>query len=233
MSYRLNQRDEDDVRYWLGRDVLGDLGVRSSGSNYESHLLYEPILNDLPYRYVERHKEEDGSITVTVHGTEDVGLRCGPVLVKPKRPHYVDRGAGEELVAISERDRRLQRIWWLLDRKHALVLEQAYGGGRTLPALEVFAELAPLVCETMGAFTVHLRDKDAGTRFEAMMGLGERLRRRKFDQKGDKASEADLDLQVEIETEADLRLSAACREYSSVADREYGAKKADKERGVG
>lgn len=217
MSYRLNQRDEDDVRHWLGRDVRGDLGVRSSSSNFESRALLMPIRNNVPSHYYDIH--EDG--TTTRHGTDDVGLRCGPILVVPKKPAYVERDLGAELIATSKRDRLLQRIWQAVPAAHRHTLEAVYGGGRTFPAFEVFGELAPLVCDTLGAGAVHLRDKAAPTKFDAMVSFGERLRRKKWDQKGDQANERELDLSTDIETEADLRLSKACREYSAIADRAY------------
>lgn len=219
MSYRLNQRDEDDVRHWLGRDVRGDLGIRSSSSNFEARALLMPIRNNVPFTYVDR---DEKGVAIKWHGTEDVGLRCGPILVVPKKPAYVERDLGAELIATSKRDRLLQRIWHAVPAAHQHTLEAVYGGGRSFPAFEVFGELAPLVCDTLGASAVHLRDKAASSRFDAMVSFGERLRRRKWEQKGDQADERELDLATDIETEADLRLSKACREYSAIADQEYG-----------
>src|SRR4051812_16688546 len=98
MTYRLDQRDEADVRYWLGDDLRGDLGVHSGSGNLDSRSIYKPILNFRSFRYAE--KDDNGDWVF--HGTEDIGLRCGPIVVKPKKPHYVHRETSQTLVRLSQ-----------------------------------------------------------------------------------------------------------------------------------
>lgn len=219
MSYRLDQRDEADVRYWLGDDIRGDVGVHSGSSSLDKRSIYEPIQNFKPFRYVER--DDNGNLTW--HGTEDVGLRCGPIVVKPRKPHYVHRELSDSLVTISERDVFLDGIWTQLAPDVQKALELCYSGSPVPKGFEVFGDVAPLLYDTKGAAICERREsthaKQQLTRLDALMQFGFRLM-----QKGIEISESDQDLRAEMEIEADLRLSRACREYTAIADVAYATR---------
>lgn len=233
MSYRLDQRDEADVRYWLGDDIRGDVGVKSDSGSLERRSIYKPIENFRPFRYVER--DEWGRLTF--HGTEDVGLRCGPILVKPKKPAYTQRDEGDSLVTLSTRDIFLEGLWEQLNPAvnpkvgpdTRVAIELCYSGLPVPKGFEGFGDVAPLLYDTKGALLCRLRESAlAGhelTRLDALMRFGFRMM-----QKGITIKERDYDLKTEMEMEADSRLSRACKQYSRVADEAYG--KAKKEASV-
>jgi hypothetical protein len=228
LSYRLDQRDEADVRYWLGDDIRGEVGVHSGSGSLDARSIYKPIENFKPYRHVER----DQYGRLTWHGTEDVGLRCGPIVVKPKKPAYVQREEGDLLVTFSERDFFLESLWKQLDPAvnpninpdTRVAIELCYGGLPVPKGFEDFGDIAPLLYDTKAAPIVQQRESSRAkrqlTRLEALMQFGFRMM-----QKGIEIKERDYDLKTEMETEADARLSMACREYTRVADAAYKAKK--------
>jgi hypothetical protein len=228
MSYRLDQRDEADVRYWLGDDIRGEVGVHSGSGSLDARSIYKPIENFKPYRHVER--DQFGRLTWS--GTEDVGLRCGPIVVKPKKPAYVQREEGDLLVTFSERDFFLESLWKQLDPAvnpninpdTRVAIELCYSGLPVPKGFEDFGDIAPLLYDTKAAPIVQQREASRAkrqlTRLEALMQFGFRMM-----QKGIEIKERDYDLKTEMETEADARLSMACREYTRVADAAYKAKK--------
>jgi hypothetical protein len=196
MTYRLDQRDEGDVRYLLGDDVRGDVGVRSSASSFEARSIYAPIVN-FPW------------------------LKCGPIRVTAKKPHYVEHELGGKLVRLSERDTFLQAIWNQVGPADRDTLERCYSGYRLLPHFEVFGDIAPLVCDTGGALVVEQRERAHTrihlSRLEAMVSFAGRIDKYRSPNTPD-PNQRDLDLFNEIEIEADHRLSQACRHYTALAD---------------
>lgn len=218
MSYRLDQRDEADVRYWLGDDIRGEAGVHSGSGSLDKRSIYKPIENFRPYRYVER---TGGSLVW--HGTEDVGLRCGPIIIKPKKPHYVARDMADEIVMLSERDVFLEALWGQASPHVQATLELCYSNSPVPHGFEIFGDVAPLLYETRGAALCERRESTTArrglTRLEALMNFGLRMM-----QKGVQFSDADLDLRTDMEVEADIRLSQACRDYTAIADAAYAAR---------
>jgi hypothetical protein len=220
MSFRLDPRDESDLRYYLGEDARGDVGVHSGSSSLEGRAIYEPIKNNRPFRYIE--KDDNGNWFA--HGTEDVGLRCGPILVKPKKPAYQEREMGHTLVLVTETEQRVEAVWSRLEQSHREALERCYTTHRFLPHFGVFGDIAPLILDTRGALTVESRERsrakdDQLSRIECAIAFAAR-----FEMGKEPASESDQRLRAEMQEEADERLSKACRRYTAYADEAREAK---------
>jgi hypothetical protein len=230
VSFRLDRGDEIDVRHWLARDPSG--GGSRSGS-VVGRSIFAPIENFKPFHYYET--DEHGR--TWRHATEDVGLRCGPIVVTTKKPHYSEReDDGEDLLRMSERDRFIANVWWALKAQHRETLDLCYSGYRPVQGLSEFGELGPLVSETRsGRVLVARACTHAGrtvTILEALIELSSRMERDRKKLSGKRPTESDKTLFAEISTEADRRLSSACLEYTKKADAERKAETARMERAV-
>jgi len=203
MSYRLDQRDEADVRYWLGDDLRGDVWgevrLQLAGRSAPST---SPSRTSSPSGTPRRTTTGDW----VFHGTEGRG--------PPVRPH---RGEDEEcpptsthiasqtLIRVSEHDQLLEGIWERLHQK----CNDPTGPGRHGSAT---ARRSTSATRVTGAARVrHLRGHRAAalrhprrhlsasrgraatrkrrlTRLEALMQFGTRLERH-----GEDTSESDKD----------------------------------------
>lgn len=209
MSYRLSQEDERVLVRGARRDLRGDVGVCSGSGNLEERSMYAPIKNFQPWRYWDRGLQVH-------HATEDVGFRCGSLVVTLKRYPSVARDMGDTIMSTSLGDRIFLTVVAAVGPIRFETLKACYCHPNPW-GLETFDDVAALVATTAQA-TRCLKHEQAqsGAPLSMSEALG-RLSRRCGPRPapGDEASEADKDLFNAIYEEADARLSRACKAWSN------------------
>lgn len=209
MTYRLNESDERVLVRGARRDLRGDVGVCSSAGQLEQASMCVPIGNFEPFSYWHAERGQYSR-------TQDVGFRCGALVVAVHRYPRVPHDVGDALLATSAGDRLFLACVEHVGPLRFVALQRAYcdafPGG-----LETFDDVAPLAADTAAASICLTREQGtAGRALSLHEALG-RLSRRcgPHPAPGQERSEADLALFGAIYEEADARLSRACRAWTA------------------
>jgi hypothetical protein len=212
-SYRLGPADERDVRWGLSQDVKGDVGIRSS---------FTAFLNTMNLRSkLERWnpgtpKRVDGRLDL--YNFQSQVIDC-------KGTDHSTLLTYEMSETVMHAGSDYRRVWGSFEEigdEHLSTLAIRYGRHQVLGGLEAFDDLGALVLFTTSAIRCHKRESGIARDDRGIVGSVQALSHRiRHPNEADcvDAVLADVDAEIAnaIYTEADARLSGACRAYVQAA----------------
>jgi hypothetical protein len=212
-SYRLGPSDERDVRWGLSQDVKGDVGIRSSFTAFLNTMNLRSKLE----RWTPGTPKRDRSGRLDLDNFQSQVIDC-----KGNDHRTLLTYEMSETVMHAGSDYR--RVWGAFEEigdEHLSTLAIRYGH-KPVPGLEAFDDLGVLVAFTKDATRAHQRECRIRRYDPGVIGTARAISHRiRNPDEGDIVDavsvEVDRDLWSAMFTEANDRLSGACRAYVQAA----------------